>query len=72
MLRVGLHENVFILFLMAIKTAGLAQNVRVGQVSGNAAIFYLHLIVITTKLSTKMSWSSMNAYGKNSYRERQG
>ena len=39
MLRVGLHENIFILFLLAIKTAGSAQKLRVGRVSGNTAIF---------------------------------
>ena len=44
MLRVGRHENIFILFLMAIKTAGSAQKVRVGRVSGNTAIFCLCLI----------------------------
>ena len=43
MLRVCRHENVFIMFLMAIKTAGSAQKVRVGLVSGNKAIFYLRL-----------------------------
>ena len=39
MLRVGRHENIFILFLLAIKTAGSAQKLRVGRVSGNTAIF---------------------------------
>ena len=39
MLRVGLHENISILFLLAIKTAGSAQKLRVGRVSGNTAIF---------------------------------
>ena len=43
MLRVGRPENIFILFLMAIKTAGSAQKVRVGRVSGNTAIFCLRL-----------------------------
>ena len=28
MMRVGRHENIFILFLMAIKTAGSAQKVK--------------------------------------------
>ena len=31
MLRVGLHENISILFLLAIKTAGSAQKLRVGR-----------------------------------------
>ena len=43
MLRVGLHENIFILFLLAIKTAGSAQKLRVGRVSGNTAIFCFRL-----------------------------
>ena len=43
MLRVGLHENISILFLLAIKTAGSAQKLRVGRVSGNTAIFCLRL-----------------------------
>ena len=33
----------FILFLLAIKTAGSAQKLRVGRVSGNTAIFCLCL-----------------------------
>ena len=49
MLRVGLHENIFILFLLAIKTAGSAQKLRVGRVSGNTAIFCLRLIIIINK-----------------------
>ena len=49
MLRVGRHENVFILFLLAIKTAGSAQKLRVGRVSGNTAIFCLRL-----------TWKSIN------------
>ena len=36
MMRVGRHENIFILFLMAIKTAGSAQKVRFCRVSGNS------------------------------------
>ena len=40
MLRVGLHENVSILFLLAIKTAGSAQKLRVGLVSGNSYFFF--------------------------------
>ena len=43
MLRVSRHENIFILFFMAIKTAGSAQKVRVSRVSGNTAIFCLRL-----------------------------
>ena len=43
MLRVGLHENTFILFLLAIKTAG-SQKLRVRLISGNTAIFCLRLI----------------------------
>ena len=43
MLRVGLHENFSILFLLAIKTAGSAQKLRVGRVSGNIAIFLFYL-----------------------------
>ena len=43
MLRVDLHENIFILFLLAIKTAGSAQKLRVGRVSGNTAIFLFTL-----------------------------
>ena len=43
MLRVGLYENISILFLLAIKTAGPAQKLRVGRVSGNTAIFCLRL-----------------------------
>ena len=39
MLRVGLHENISILFLLAIKSAGSAQKLRVGLFSGNTAIF---------------------------------
>ena len=48
MLSVGQHENIFILFLLAIKTAGLAQKLRVGQVSGNTAIFCLRLMLYIT------------------------
>ena len=59
MLRVGRHENIFILFLMAIKTAGSAQKVRVGQVNGNTAIFCLRL---TEKLqihcNLNLQWTS--------------
>ena len=43
MLRVGRHENIFILFLLAIKIAGSAQKLRVGRVSGNTGIFCLRL-----------------------------
>ena len=43
MLRVGRHEDIFILFLLAIKIAGSAQKFRVGRVSGNTAIFCLRL-----------------------------
>ena len=43
MLRVGRHENIFILFLMAIKTAVSAQKVRDDRVRGNTAIFCLRL-----------------------------
>ena len=39
MLRVGRHENIFILFLLAIKITGSAQKLNVGRVSGNTAIF---------------------------------
>ena len=41
--RVGRHENLFILFLMAIKITGSAQKYRVGRVSGNTAIFLFGL-----------------------------
>ena len=41
--RVGRHENLFILFLMAIKIAGSAEKYRVGRVSGNTAIFLFGL-----------------------------
>ena len=44
MLRVGQYENIFILCLRAIKTAGLAQKFRVGRVIGNTAVFYLRLM----------------------------
>ena len=43
MLRVGLHENIFTLFLLAIKTEGSAQKLRVGRVRGNTANFCLRL-----------------------------
>ena len=36
--RVGRHENLFILFLMAIKITGSAQKYRVGRVSGNTGM----------------------------------
>ena len=39
--RVGRHENLFILFLMAIKITGSAQKYRVGRVSGNTGFFFL-------------------------------
>ena len=39
-LKVGRHENIFVLFLMAIKTAGSAQKYRVGRVSGNCCFFF--------------------------------
>ena len=55
MLRVGLHENISILFLLAIKTAGSAQKLRVGQVSGHTAIFCLRLIYILHKLTKKLT-----------------
>ena len=38
-IRVGRHENLFILFLMAIKITGSAQKYRVGRVSGNTFFF---------------------------------
>ena len=44
--RVGRHENLFILFLMAIKITGSAQKYRVGRVSGNTAIFLFGLKLI--------------------------
>ena len=47
MLRVGWHENIFILFLLAIKIAGSAQKLRVGRVSGNTAIFGVRLIILS-------------------------
>ena len=46
MLWVGRHENIFVLFLFAIKTARPAQKLRVGRVSGNTAIFVYALLVI--------------------------
>ena len=52
MLRVGLHENIFILFLLAIKTAGSAQKLRVGRVSGKTAIFCLRLMLLFSKFCT--------------------
>ena len=52
MLRVGLHENIFILFLLAIKTAGSAQKLIVGRVSGNTAIFCLRLMLHFSKFCT--------------------
>ena len=52
MLRVGLHENIFILFLLAIKTAGSAQKLRVGRVSGNTAIFCLRLMLHFSEFCT--------------------
>ena len=55
MLRVGLHENIFILFLLAIKTAGSAQKLRVGRVSGNTAIFCLPYVKISYMHSTLYS-----------------
>ena len=55
MLRVGLHENISILFLLAIKTAGSAQKLRVGLVSGNTAIFCLRLMLHFSKFCTVMS-----------------
>ena len=39
-IKIG-HENLFILFLMAMKITGSAQKYRVGRVSGNTAIFFL-------------------------------
>ena len=39
----GRHENLFILFLMAIKITGSAQKYRVGWVSGNTGIFFFGL-----------------------------
>ena len=42
--RVGRDEKKIIFsFKMAIKTAGLAQKIRVGRVSGNTAIFFFGL-----------------------------
>ena len=41
--RVGRHETLFILFVMAIKITGSAQKYRVGRVSGNTAIFLFGL-----------------------------
>ena len=38
--RVGKHENLFILFLMAIKITGSVQKHRVGRVSRNTGIFF--------------------------------
>ena len=58
MLRVVRHENIFIFFLMAIKTAGSAQRVRVGCVSGNTAFFLFtpNSIVIVSVSSLLFIW----------------
>ena len=37
-------------FKMAIKTAGSAQNIRVGRVSGNTAIFFFGLSAVISLL----------------------
>ena len=50
MLRVGLHETIFILFLLAIKTAGSRKNAE--SVSGNTAIFCLRLMLHFSKFCT--------------------
>ena len=63
MLRVGLHENISILFLLAIKTAGSAQKLRVGLVSGNTAIFCLSLMLHFSKFCT-----CLYAYFKTQWR----
>ena len=36
-------KMIFVLFIRAIKTAGWAQTFRIGRVSGNTVVFYLHL-----------------------------
>ena len=59
MLRVGLHENISISFLLAIKTAGSAQKLRVGLVSGNTAIFCLSLMKFEI-LHMSMNISKLN------------
>ena len=41
-----------ILFLLAIKTAGSAQKLRVGLVSGNTAFFCLRLMLHFSKFCT--------------------
>ena len=38
--RVGRHENLFVLSLMAIEITGSAQKCRVGRVSRNTGIFF--------------------------------
>ena len=63
MLRVGLHENIFILFLLAIKTAGSAQKLRVGRVSGNTAIF-----LFTPNASFFRNFAHVYAYFKTQWR----
>ena len=41
------------LFLLAIKTAGSAQKLRVGRVSGNTAIFCLRLNVLYSGIAVE-------------------
>ena len=60
MLRVGLHENIFILVLFAITTARSAQKLRVGRVSENTAIFCLRLMLHFSKFCTSMHISKFN------------
>ena len=58
-MRVGRHENIFILSLMAIKTAGSAQKVRFCRASENSYFLRLtsyRIISNVTKNQTKTNY----------------
>ena len=46
MLRVGLHENIFILFLLAIKTAGSAQKNSESVGLAETQLFFVHALLM--------------------------
>ena len=52
----------FILLLLAIKTAGSAQKLRVGRVSGNTAIFVYTLLVLCTHFCISRSISLLKLF----------
>ena len=59
--RVGRHENLFILFLMAIKITGSAQKYRVGRLAETQVFFFFGLMRDTLE-SSKITWEQLNIF----------